>query len=185
MSLPLHVPHRGGDLQRPQTDQRRPALCLPPPTPPRSISMTTSSPPCPMGCWMGWLTCAQSRCTATPGCATVLCFTYAAGSSSRRRTPLYHNVTCSSPPHMQGRLLMYLVEEEVLDSCQYWYCNLALASQIMLFLLIGVQAILLGFLVYFLRRYEKLSREAQRTVEESFTGGDAENEYVMLTDRSA
>ncbi|XP_064209319.1 platelet glycoprotein Ib beta chain [Anguilla rostrata] len=98
---------------------------------------------------------------------------------------LYHNITCSSPPGLQGRLVMYLVEEEVLDSCQYWYCNLALASQIVLFLLIGVQAILLAFLIYFLRRYERLSRVARRTVEESFAGGEAENEYVPLKDRSA
>ncbi|KAJ8391719.1 hypothetical protein AAFF_G00086690 [Aldrovandia affinis] len=98
---------------------------------------------------------------------------------------VYSNVSCSSPPGLQGRLVMYLVEEEVLDSCQYWYCNLALASQVTLFILIALQAILLGFLIYFLRHYEKLSREARHTVEESFVGGEVENEYVMLNDGSA
>ncbi|XP_036383437.1 platelet glycoprotein Ib beta chain [Megalops cyprinoides] len=98
---------------------------------------------------------------------------------------LYRNVTCNSPPGLQGRLVMYLVEEEVLDSCQYWYCNLALASQLALFILIGVQAVLLVFLIYFLRRYEKLSREARHTGEESFAGGETENEYVLLKDRTA
>ncbi|KAI1901103.1 hypothetical protein AGOR_G00056750 [Albula goreensis] len=97
----------------------------------------------------------------------------------------FRNVTCSSPPGLRGRLVMYLVEEEVLDSCQYWYCNLALASQVCLFLLILAQAAVLAFLIYFLRRYEKLSREARRTTEESFAGGDTENDYTMLKDRSA
>lgn len=102
----------------------------------------------------------------------------------QRENALYRNVTCSSPPGLRGRLVLYLVEEEVLNSCHEWYCDLALASQIVLFVLIVVQAVLLAVLLYFLRRYEKLSLEARRTVEESFAGGEAEAEYVKLRDRS-
>ena len=102
----------------------------------------------------------------------------------QHESALYRNVTCSSPPRLQGRLVMYLGEEEVLDSCQYWSCDLALASQVALFLFIVLQAVLLVFLLLFLRRYERLSREARRTVEESFAGGEVEPEYVPLKDRS-
>ncbi|XP_072565211.1 platelet glycoprotein Ib beta chain isoform X1 [Paramormyrops kingsleyae] len=94
----------------------------------------------------------------------------------------YRNITCSSPPGLQGRLVMYLAEEEVLESCRYWYCSLALASQVSLFIFIVLQAILLASIIFFLRRFEKLSREARRTVQESFAGDDGGNgeEYVPL-----
>ncbi|XP_073674815.1 platelet glycoprotein Ib beta chain isoform X1 [Garra rufa] len=97
------------------------------------------------------------------------------------------NVSCSSPAHLRGRLLVYLSEQELLDSCRYWMCNLALASQISLFIFITVQVLLLASVILFLRRFELLTREARRTAAETFTAEDdatQSNEYVMLKDRS-
>ncbi|KAI7798369.1 platelet glycoprotein Ib beta chain isoform X2 [Triplophysa rosa] len=104
----------------------------------------------------------------------------------QRNDALIRNVTCSSPAHLRGRLVVYLVEEEVLESCRYWMCDLALASQISLFIFIVVQALLLASVILFLRRFERLTREAQRTAAETFTAEDdaQSNEYVMLKDRS-
>ncbi|XP_045891682.1 platelet glycoprotein Ib beta chain [Micropterus dolomieu] len=93
-------------------------------------------------------------------------------------------VNCNSPPGLRGRLVVYLTEEELLDSCHYWYCDLALASQVCLFVFVAVQAALLVALIVFLRRFERLSKEARRTTEESFTTGEGlrENEYSPLKD---
>ncbi|XP_044051003.1 platelet glycoprotein Ib beta chain [Siniperca chuatsi] len=95
-------------------------------------------------------------------------------------------VNCSFPPGLRGRLVVYLTEEEVLESCHYWYCDLALASQVCLFVFVVVQACVLVALLVFLRRFEKLSKVAKRTTEESFTAmeGLRENEYVPLKDCS-
>jgi len=93
------------------------------------------------------------------------------------------NVTCSSPAHLRGRLVVYLVEQELLESCRYWPCNLALASQISLFIFITVQVLLLASVIVFLRRFERLTR----TAAETFTPEDdatLSNEYVSLKDRS-
>ncbi|GAA6105896.1 platelet glycoprotein Ib beta chain [Tachysurus ichikawai] len=81
---------------------------------------------------------------------------------------LIRNVSCKSPPGLQGRLVAFLSEEEVLNSCNYWLCDLALASQISLFIFVLVQAILLAVVVYFLRRFHQLSYDAQRAAAESF-----------------
>lgn len=91
-------------------------------------------------------------------------------------------VNCSSPPKLRGRLVAYLTEQEVLDSCHYWYCDLALASQVCLLVFVVVQAALLVALVFFLKRFEKVSKEAKRITEESFTPADGqrENEYMPL-----
>lgn len=77
-----------------------------------------------------------------------------------------------------------MTEEEVLETCYYWYCNLALASQVCLFVFVVVQAALLVALIIFLRRFEKLSKEARRTTEESFTAGEGrrDSEYMPLKD---
>ncbi|XP_028269879.1 platelet glycoprotein Ib beta chain [Parambassis ranga] len=93
-------------------------------------------------------------------------------------------VNCSSPPGLRGRLVVYLTEEEVLETCHYWYCNLALASQVCLFVFVVVQAALLVALIIFLRRFEKLSKEARRTTEESFTAGEGrrDSEHMPLKD---
>ncbi|XP_048064674.1 platelet glycoprotein Ib beta chain [Megalobrama amblycephala] len=93
------------------------------------------------------------------------------------------NVTCSSPAHLRGRLVVNLAEQELLESCRYWLCNLALASQISLFIFITVQVLLLASVIHFLRRFERLTR----TAAETFTAEDdvtQSNEYVMLKDRS-
>lgn len=78
-------------------------------------------------------------------------------------------VSCNSPPSLRGRLVVYLTEEEVLESCHYWYCNLAITSQLCLLVFVVIQAALLIALLVFLRRFEKLSKEARRTREESFS----------------
>ncbi|XP_041793877.1 platelet glycoprotein Ib beta chain [Chelmon rostratus] len=95
-------------------------------------------------------------------------------------------VNCSSPPSLRGRLVVYLTEQEVLDSCHYWYCDLALASQVCLFVFVMVQAALLVALLVFLRKFERLSKEARRTTEESFTAGEGlkENVYMHFKDSS-
>lgn len=82
--------------------------------------------------------------------------------------------------------MVYLTEQEVLESCHYWYCDLALASQVCLFVFVMVQAALLVALLVFLRKFERLSKEARRTTEESFTAGEGlrENEYMHLKDSS-
>lgn len=82
--------------------------------------------------------------------------------------------------------MVYLTEQEVLESCHYWYCDLALASQVCLFVFVVVQAALLVAVIVFLRRFGKLSKEARRTTEESFTVGEGprENEYTPLKDSS-
>lgn len=81
---------------------------------------------------------------------------------------------------------MYLTEEEILESCHYWYCDLALVSQVCLFVFVVVQAVLLVAVIVFLKKYERLSREARRTTEESFTAGEGltVNEHTPLTDSS-
>lgn len=93
-------------------------------------------------------------------------------------------VTCSSPQSLRGRLVVYLTEEEVLESCHYWYCDLALVSQVCLIVFVVLQAALLVALVVFLRRFERLSKEAKRTTEESFTAWESQkdNEYALLKD---
>ncbi|XP_035514717.1 platelet glycoprotein Ib beta chain [Morone saxatilis] len=95
-------------------------------------------------------------------------------------------VNCNSPPGLRGRLVVYLTEQEVLDSCHYWYCDLALASQVCLFVFVLVQAALLVALLVFLKRFQRLSKEARRTTEESFTAGEGlrENDYTPLKDSS-
>ncbi|XP_029999206.1 platelet glycoprotein Ib beta chain [Sphaeramia orbicularis] len=89
-------------------------------------------------------------------------------------------VNCSSPPALRGRLVAYLTEEELLQTCHYWYCDLALASQVALLVFVGVQGALLVALIVFLRRFELLSKEARRTTEESFR----ENDYTSVKDSS-
>ncbi|KAM7391344.1 hypothetical protein PAMP_022040 [Pampus punctatissimus] len=93
-------------------------------------------------------------------------------------------VNCSSPPALRGRLVVYLAEEEVLESCHYWYCDLALASQVCLFVFVVVQAGLLVVVIMFLKKFERLSKVARRTTEESFTPreGLRDNEYTSLKD---
>uniref|UniRef100_UPI0037E777AC platelet glycoprotein Ib beta chain n=1 Tax=Semicossyphus pulcher TaxID=241346 RepID=UPI0037E777AC len=95
-------------------------------------------------------------------------------------------VNCHSPPGLRGRQVALLTEEEVLESCYYWYCDLAVVSQVCLFVFVAVQAVLLVALIVFLRRFERLSKEARRTTEESFTAGESqrENEYAPLNDGS-
>ncbi|XP_028820905.1 platelet glycoprotein Ib beta chain [Denticeps clupeoides] len=106
--------------------------------------------------------------------------------AKQRNEGLLRNVSCSSPPALRGRLVVYLVEEDLLSTCRYWICDLALASQISLAIFVVVQALLLASVIFFLRRFNRLCKEARRTAEESFTGDHASgaNEYVMLKDRN-
>lgn len=79
----------------------------------------------------------------------------------------YFNISCSSPPNLRGRPVIYLTEEEVLESCHYWYCDLALASQVCLFVFVLVQVLLLVAVIIFLRRFERLTRELRRATAET------------------
>lgn len=82
--------------------------------------------------------------------------------------------------------MVYLSEEELLESCHYWYCDLALASQAALFAFVIVQFALLVALIVFLRKFERLSEGARRTTEESVGASHSlmENEYTHLKDSS-
>ncbi|KAG9270625.1 platelet glycoprotein Ib beta chain [Astyanax mexicanus] len=94
---------------------------------------------------------------------------------------LIRNVSCTSPPSLRGRLVAHLVEEEVLSSCRYWLCDLALASQVSLFVFIIVQAILLGAVVHFLRRFNRLTYDARRS---AHADGVSEGD-MLLKDRDS
>lgn len=78
--------------------------------------------------------------------------------------------------------MVTLTEREVLESCHYWYCNLALVSQVCLFVFVVVQGALLAVLIVFLKKFERISKEARKTMEESFTAGESliDNEYTPL-----
>lgn len=84
----------------------------------------------------------------------------------QQRKGVYRDVTCASPEPLEGRVIMYLTEDELVTTCQYWYCNLALISQLCLFIFIVVQGILLIFIILSLRRFQRIAREARRTAKE-------------------
>ncbi|KAM4809376.1 platelet glycoprotein Ib beta chain isoform 1-T2 [Rhinophrynus dorsalis] len=84
----------------------------------------------------------------------------------QQKRGLYRDVICMSPEPLKGRVIMYLTEEELVTSCQYWYCNVALVFQLCLFLFIAIQGILLVFVIRSLRRFQKIAREARRTAKE-------------------
>ncbi|XP_018412476.1 PREDICTED: platelet glycoprotein Ib beta chain [Nanorana parkeri] len=85
---------------------------------------------------------------------------------AQQKRSLYRNVICESPESLKGRVIMYLTEEELVTTCQYWYCNLALVSQLCLCIFIVVQGILLIFVIFSLRRFQRIAREARRTAKE-------------------
>lgn len=81
---------------------------------------------------------------------------------------LYRDVVCSSPPDLQGRIITYLSEDEIISTCQSWYCGVALVAQICLFFFILVQAILLLLVVFYICRFQRLAKEARRTMAELY-----------------
>ncbi|XP_063820602.1 platelet glycoprotein Ib beta chain [Pseudophryne corroboree] len=84
----------------------------------------------------------------------------------QQKRGLYRDVTCVTPEPMKGRVIMYLSEDELVTTCQYWYCNLALVSQFCLFIFIVVQGVLLIFVILSLHRFQRIAREARRTAKE-------------------
>lgn len=78
------------------------------------------------------------------------------------RSP-YKHLSCSSPAELQSRRILYLTEDEVVATCDDWYCPVVLICQIGLVVFIAIQAILLIFVIRFLRRFEALSEEAIRS----------------------
>ncbi|XP_068127675.1 platelet glycoprotein Ib beta chain [Hyperolius riggenbachi] len=84
----------------------------------------------------------------------------------QQKRSFYRDVTCTSPEQMKGRVIMYLSEDELVTTCQYWYCNLALVSQLCLLIFIVVQGLLLIFVILSLRRFQRIAREARRTAKE-------------------
>ncbi|XP_077317790.1 platelet glycoprotein Ib beta chain [Lithobates pipiens] len=85
---------------------------------------------------------------------------------AQQKRSLYRDVICESPESLKGRVIMYLTEDELVTTCQYWYCNLALVSQLCLCIFIVVQGILLIFVIFSLRRFQRIAREARRTAKE-------------------
>ncbi|KAM8797534.1 platelet glycoprotein Ib beta chain [Eudromia elegans] len=76
---------------------------------------------------------------------------------------LYRDVKCASPAHLQDRIIAYLTEDEIISTCQYWYCSLALLSQLILLILILVQAILVIFIIVYLQRFRRMTAEGHST----------------------
>ncbi|XP_020661121.3 platelet glycoprotein Ib beta chain [Pogona vitticeps] len=85
---------------------------------------------------------------------------------------LYRNLQCASPSHLQGRIIAYLMEDEIIATCQYQYCRLALFSQICLFLFLLVQAVLLILVLVYMRRFRKIAKEASGATHEIYKHGD-------------
>lgn len=78
----------------------------------------------------------------------------------------YRDVKCASPAHLQDRIIAYLTEDEIISTCQHWYCTLALFSQLFLFILLLVQAILVIFIILYLRRFRRMTAEARSTTQD-------------------
>ncbi|KAM9371582.1 platelet glycoprotein Ib beta chain [Phaethornis superciliosus] len=76
---------------------------------------------------------------------------------------LYRDVRCTSPAHLQDRIIAYLTEDEIISTCQYWYCSLALLSQICLFILLFLQVILVVFIIVYLQKFRRMTAEARST----------------------
>ncbi|NXD78918.1 GP1BB protein, partial [Halcyon senegalensis] len=76
---------------------------------------------------------------------------------------LYRDVRCTSPAHLQDRIIAYLTEDEIVSTCQYWYCSLALLSQLCLFILLFLQGILVIFIIVYLQKFRRMTAEAQST----------------------
>ncbi|KFV95570.1 Platelet glycoprotein Ib beta chain, partial [Eurypyga helias] len=76
---------------------------------------------------------------------------------------IYRDVRCASPARMQDRIIAYLTEDEIISTCQYWYCSLALLSQLSLFILLVLQGILVIFIIVYLRKFRRMTAEAWST----------------------
>ncbi|KYO39508.1 hypothetical protein Y1Q_0018611 [Alligator mississippiensis] len=84
----------------------------------------------------------------------------------------YRKVICASPAHLQGRIIAYLSEEEIITTCQYWYCSLAFVFQLCLFVLILIQVVLALLVIVYLQRFRKFAKEAKRVATEMHQHGD-------------
>ncbi|KAM6403735.1 platelet glycoprotein Ib beta chain [Rhynochetos jubatus] len=76
---------------------------------------------------------------------------------------IYRDVRCASPAHMQDRIIAYLTEDEIISTCQYWYCSLAFFSQLSLFILLVLQGILVIFIIVYLQKFRRMTAEARST----------------------
>lgn len=84
----------------------------------------------------------------------------------------YRDVRCASPAHLQGRVVAYLTEDEIISTCQYWYCSLALFSQLVLIILLFLQAILVIFIIIYLQRFRRMATEARSTTRDLYQRAD-------------
>ncbi|NWW53328.1 GP1BB protein, partial [Pedionomus torquatus] len=73
----------------------------------------------------------------------------------------YRDVRCASPAHLQDRVIAHLTEDEVVSTCQYWYCSLALLSQLCLFILLFLQGILVIFVMVHLQKFRRMTAQAR------------------------
>ncbi|XP_062999942.1 platelet glycoprotein Ib beta chain [Elgaria multicarinata webbii] len=87
---------------------------------------------------------------------------------AQQNRSMYRNIVCWSPAHLQNRIITYLSEDEILATCQYWYCSMALISQICLFVFILVQVVLLFLVLVYVRRFQRIAKEATRTTAEFY-----------------
>ncbi|XP_053135143.1 platelet glycoprotein Ib beta chain [Hemicordylus capensis] len=85
---------------------------------------------------------------------------------------LYRDVVCSSPSHLQGRIISYLSEDEIVTTCPFWYCGVAFMVQISLFVFIFVQAILLGFIIAHLCRFHTIVKHVRRRTAELYENAE-------------
>lgn len=99
------------------------------------------------------------------------------------RQPSHGSVACSAPAGLEGRQLAHLTEEELLRSCPPWHCHLASASLAVLLVLVLLQGALLGAVICFLRRFERMSEEVRRSGEDGLTPGGAGGHFLPLKER--
>lgn len=79
---------------------------------------------------------------------------------------IYRDVRCASPAHLQDRIIAYLTEDEIISTCQYWYCSLALLSQVCLFVLLFLQGVLVILIIVYLQKFRRMTAEARSTTRE-------------------
>ncbi|NXJ67448.1 GP1BB protein, partial [Rostratula benghalensis] len=75
----------------------------------------------------------------------------------------YRDVRCASPAHLQDRVIAHLTEDEIVSTCQYWYCSLALLSQLCLFILLFLQGILVILVIVYLQKFRRMTAAARST----------------------
>ncbi|XP_074062589.1 platelet glycoprotein Ib beta chain [Macrotis lagotis] len=120
----------------------------------------------PAGLFDGLPFLRQAQLAANPWhCDCSLLYLRAWLGAQQNRRP-YLTLRCSGPPHLEGRLLLYLGPEELQATCGLAGCSQALGVQLALLCLLLLHALLLLLLLLRLWRYRALAREARLTAED-------------------